>query len=275
VKTIAMIVAATAAVGCISDQDQDQEVDGDGLATEAEEFSSNWNYSWGDTKYSFADIGTATNRACFMSGVAGWLTTAPFPTGKSQGGAGVRINPATNRWEIFVDPTVTGTLQVWARCVNSTSLTAEAVWRSDQPRATIAPVAANRRCFFTKLTTGRDGSNPRGAFGSTLDNVYIANDGVNWYIDGSTTGLVWARARCINVTADLGQFLGWANPGNTVVSPLVSATNGATCLLTHVAGQLNNSNSWTQGPYVTHNAGYNFFDFNLKNGTGGRVRCVR
>jgi len=36
-------------------------------------FSGNWSYAWGDTKYSYADMGTTNNRTCFLSGVTGDL----------------------------------------------------------------------------------------------------------------------------------------------------------------------------------------------------------
>lgn len=269
---------AILAAGCMTELDEQA----DGSAAEVLEvseteqaFSSNWSYSWGDTKYSKADIGTTAGRACFLSGVAGYLTTNKFPEGSSQNGAGVTINAATNRYEIFVDPAFTGvTLQTWARCVNSTSLTAEVVWRSGQPKAILAPVTANRRCFLTRLTTGRDNQFDHGGFQSMLDGVWIANDGANWYLHGSQSGLVWARARCMNVTEDLGQFFGWANEGTSNTVALIPATNGATCLLTQVSGKLNTSNDWEAGPFVSYNSAYNYFDFKLKNG-GGRVRCVR
>jgi hypothetical protein len=237
-------------------------------------FSANWNYSWGDTKFSTADLGPAAGRTCFMSGVAGYLTTNNFPEGDSQAGAGVYID-ASNHYRIYVDPAFTATLQTWARCANAAGQTAELTWRSGQPKTILAPVTANRRCFLTSLTTGRDGQFAHGAFQSTLDNVWVANDGVNWYVTGSVDGLVWAKARCIDVTEDLGQFWGYSTPGNTNVWPLVPATSGATCFLTQVTGQLTASNDWVQGPYVSYNQGYNYFDFNTKNGTGGRVRCVR
>lgn len=270
---------AISSVGCMSDMDGQAEEGGAEAATVSEAqqaFSGNGSYSWGDTKYSKADIGTAVGRACFMSGVAGYLTTNKFPEGKSQAGAGVALDSATNRYYIYVDPAFTGvTLQTWARCVSTSSATAEVTWRSGQPKAILAPVTANRRCFLTQLTTGRDGQFDYGGFGSLNDGVWIQNDGANWYIHGSQSGLVWASARCIDVTEDLGQFFGWSNEGTSNTAPLVASENGATCFLTQVSGKLTATNDWDAGPRVTFNAGYNFFDFQTKNGNGGRARCVR
>jgi hypothetical protein len=277
IATASMLSVLVFASGCALDTDGETgDETGDDVETSSVEqaFSSLWYYSWGDTKLSSADLGSATGRACFMSGVAGYLTVNNWPEGEGQAGAGVYID-ANNHYRIFVDPAFTATLQTWVRCAGSTSLTTEKTWRSGDAPTILAPVTTNRRCFITKLTTGRDNEFSHGAFQSTLDNVWVTNDGTNWYINGNVDGLVWVRARCMDVNEDLGQFWGYSSPGNTNVWPLVQATNGATCFLTQVTGKLNAANDWVQGPYVSHNAAYNFYDFNTKNGTGGRVRCVR
>ena len=270
--TITLFSSLALASGCALEDDE--MLDDVETSTTEQAFSALWTYSWGDTKYSYADLGPATGRGCFMSGVAGYLSTNKFPEGDSQAGAGVSVD-ANNHYRIYVDPAFNVTLQTWARCANGGGLTQELTWRAGQPAKILAPVTAKRRCFLTRLTTGRDNQFAHGGFRSTLDNVWIANDGTNWYINGSVDGLVWASARCMDVTEDLGQFWGYSTPGTSNVWPLVPATPGATCFLTQVTGQLTASNDWVQGPYVSHNTGYNFYDFNTKNGTGGRVRCVR
>lgn len=269
-RAMTLGVSCVLVSACVASEAEEDGVD---LSETDQAFTGNWNYSWGDTKFSTADLGSAVGRTCFMSGVAGYLTVNNFPEGDSQAGAGVYVD-ANNHYRIFVDPAFEATLQTWVRCVN-VSGTTEQTWRAGQPKKLLGAVTANRRCFITKLTTGRDGSFPHGAFNTTSDNVWVTNDGSNWYIDGNVFGLVWVSARCIDVTQDLGQFWGYSIPGNTSVWPLVQATNGATCGLTQVSGQLNSPNDWVAGPYVSYNAGYNFFDFNTKDGTGGRVRCVR
>lgn len=267
-----IITMAVLVAGCMMEVDDLQDAD---VGEIEQAFSSTSTYSWGDTKYSSADIGSAFGRACYMSGVAGYLTTNQFPEGSSQNGAGVFIN-GSNRYNIYVDPAFSGiTLQTWARCVNSYNCTADATWRSGQPKKILAPVTANRRCFISKLTTGRDASYSRGGFSSLFDQVRVTNDGVNWYIDGSQSGLVWATASCIDVTEDLGEFFLWANEGSSSSAWLVPATNGATCFLTQVSGKLTTSNDWEAGPFVDLNPLFGYFYFNAKNGNGGRVRCVR
>lgn len=270
-----MLCSFVFASGCALDAEDETPEDLETSTTE-QAFTGLGTWSWGDTKYSYADMGSASGWACFMSGVAGYLTVNQFPEGDSQAGAGVSID-ANNHYRIFVDPAFTATLQTWVRCANKNYATSEVTWRTGDPPKylTSATLYPNRRCFITRVTTGRDNTYPHGAFQSTLDNVWISSSNGNWYLNGSVSGLVWVHARCIDVTQDLGQFWGYSTPGNTNVWPLVQATNGATCFLTQITGQLNASNDWEQGPFVSYNAGYNYYDFNTKNGTGGRVRCVR
>jgi hypothetical protein len=156
-----------------------------------------------DTQYRTVDLGTVEDRACFLSGVAGYLTTSDRPETSAQTGAGVLIDLMTNHWLLYVDPASTGeSLQASARCASTASLTAEAMWRAGGPRKPLAPVTATRRCFFTELTTGRDVDFGRGAFQASRDSVWIDNDGTDWYIDGLTSGLAWAAARCIDLDDD-------------------------------------------------------------------------
>jgi len=264
---------ASLVAGCIQEGGDDALEDVE-TGTAEQAFSALWTYSWGDTKPNSADLGPAGGRGCFMSGIAGRVTVNAFPTGDSQAGAGVYID-GNNHYRIYVDPALPATLQTWVRCANGSSLTPELTWRTGQPAKILAPVTAKRRCFLTSITTGRDNEFPYGGFKSTLDNVWIANDGTNWYVKGSVDGLVWASARCMDVTEDLGEFWHYSSFDTTPPRPLVPASNGATCFLTQVTGQLTAFNDWVQGPYVSYNAAYNYYDFNAKNGTGGRVRCVR
>lgn len=153
-----------------------------------------------DTQYRTVDLGTIEGRACFLSGVAGYLTTSDRPETSAQTGAGVLMDPLTNHWLLYVDPASTGeSLQASAACASTASLTTEALWRAGAPRRLLAPVTATRRCFFTELTTGRDVDFAHGAFQAARDTVWIANDGADWYIDGNTAGLAWAAARCIDL----------------------------------------------------------------------------
>jgi len=271
-------VVALLFFGCV-DEELDTELDEVNTSTEEQEFGSNWNYSWGDTKYNTLDIGSAHNRACFLSGVAGYLTTNTWPAGGSQAGVGVVLDssiPFNLRWKLYVDPAMPLPLQAWARCVSTTSgFTAEATWRSGQPPKFLAAKAPGRQCFLTQLTTGRDGQFEHGGFRNTGDTAYVYEDADGWKIYGyQYGGLVWAHARCIDVTVDQGETYHVAPLGQSDVTPLEAQANGNNCFLTQVTGKLD-VGDWVQGPFIAYNAAYNFFDLHTKNGSGGRAGCAR
>jgi hypothetical protein len=193
--TSTALVIAILSTGCLTEPTDLDDLDAPATASDGATLR--------DTRYATADLGPAAGRACFLSGVAGYLTTAGQPETGSQTGAGAVLDLMTNHWQLYVDPASAGaTLQASARCAPAAHLTAEVTWRTGDHPQLLAPVTATRRCFFTELTTGRDGEYPRGAFQSEHDGVWIDNDGTDWYIDGSASGLLWAAARCIDVTGD-------------------------------------------------------------------------
>src|SRR5262249_11382388 len=110
-------IFAGSLTGCVG---ADEQVPGDepvGEVTAA--FSANWNYSWGSASNSSADIGTATNRTCFLTGITGEFEPDLSPGHPAS--AGVRVNSNTGNWEIFVSPQ-RGALAAYARCVNVASV---------------------------------------------------------------------------------------------------------------------------------------------------------
>jgi hypothetical protein len=264
-----MVSATLWAAGCMSEPAEG--TDRHGEEAEAQQaFTGNWNYSWGDTKYSFANIGTATNRTCFLSGLAGNIT----PAGSTgQTGAGVHIN-ANGDYEIYVDSDG-GWLNTFARCVNtSAGRTAEVTWNTFQAAQQLAPVAAGRRCFLTSVTTSNAYPPDGPGFRSNSDYVRVWQDGSHWWVGGVQTGMAWATARCINVSADYGGWEWIAGDPGTRQDLLSGNPGGVTCLLTGVGGHFTR-NDWVDGAYVSYDAGINQFYMNTKNGHTGWANCVQ
>jgi hypothetical protein len=234
-------------------------------------FTGNWNYSWADTKFSLANIGTSVNRTCFMSGLVGNIT----PVGpQGQTGAGVRIN-ASGNYEIYVDSDG-GALGTFARCVNtSAGRTAEVTWRTGEPAKRLGAVAGGRRCFLTSVTTSNGYPSLGGpGFRLNSDHVRVWQDGASWWVGGVQSGVVWAKARCINVNADHGGWLWVAGDPGTRHDPLAYDPGGVTCLLTGVGGHFTR-NDWSDGAYVSYDAGIKQFFMDTKNGHSGWAHCVR
>lgn len=257
--------------GCGGDVNADGTVGDGNMAETQQAFSAGWNYSWGDTTYSFANIGTATNRTCFLSGLAGNIRPAG-PTGQT--GAGVRIN-SSGDYEIYVDSDG-GALNVFASCVNtSAGRTAEVQWRTGDAAKLLGAVKAGRRCFLTNVTTSNAYPSEGGSgFKSNSDYVRIWQDGYNWWVGGVQSGVVWATARCIDVSADYGGWQWTSGDPGTRQDPLSGNPGGVSCLLTGVGGHFSN-NDWLDGAYVSYDAGIHQYYMNTKNGHTGWANCIQ
>jgi hypothetical protein len=268
-------------VGCASANPTDDpglEGAGQAAGTEAvgetaEAFSGNWEYSWGDTKYSKAPIGTATNRTCFLSGLAGNIQPGVWPNAcPTQTGAGLTID-ANNNYSLYVDSC--SPLNVFARCVNTAAgRTPEVTWRTGQPAQVLGAVTAKRRCFLTNITNTSVYPDEGGAgFKTASDQVRVWNDGQTWFVGGQQSGVVYASARCIDVNQDDGGWLWQAgDPGSR--KDKLSGVGSATCLLTGIQGHLYSSD-YSDGAYITHDAGLNQFYMNTKNGKAGWANCIQ
>lgn len=240
-----------------------------GDPTRVLQFASTASYLWRDTTYNFTDIGTAVGRACFLAGVAGDLR----PEAGGTTSAGVRINGATNHYEIYIDPNGKQ-LGAWARCVSAaTGLTNEVSWTDGQAARNLGAVVAGRRCFLTSVSNSFPSGGTYG-FKSNDDNVQIWEDGVNWWLGGSQSGHASATARCITVSNDDGHWLWIAGDPGTRQDQLAANAGGSTCLLTGVGGHFT-ADDWTDGAYMSYDAGLLQFYLNTKNGHRGWARCVR
>jgi hypothetical protein len=268
---LAMVPTTLSMSGCMMELEADGDDDGDNIGETQQAFTGNWSYSWGDTQYSFANIGTSTNRTCFMSGLAGNIN----PVGSTgQTGAGVRIN-GNGDYEIYVDSDG-GALNTFAGCVNtSAGRTAEVTWRTGDAAKQLGAVAPGRRCFLTNVTTSNAYPSEGGhGFRFNSDYVRVWQDGLNWWVGGAQSGVVWASARCINVSADHGAWKWVAGDPGTRQDELADNPDGVTCLMTGVGGHFNH-NDWVDGAYVSYDAGINQFYMNTKNGHTGWANCVQ
>jgi hypothetical protein len=240
----------------------------------AQAFTGTMNYSWGDTKYSFAEIGTATNRTCFLSGMTGNL--GPFFAG-GQTGVGVIVN-AKGNYQLYVDATSGNPLQAFARCVSSAAgRTAEVTWSTGQAAQVLAPVAPGRQCFLTAITTSNQygGNDPMSyGFKTSADYVRVWRDSARWYVGGVQSGMVWATARCMDVSQNLGNWEWIAGDPDTRKDKLALNPGGMTCLLTGIGGRFN-LNDWSDGAFISYDAGINQFYMNTKNGKTGWSTCVK
>lgn len=264
VITFAMAVALGA--GCMTNSPEDD------LGEQVEEVTGHQSFVLADTSDATLDLGGAFGRACFLSGVAGNITTWPFPTAGAGAGAGVHI--VNGRWVLYIDTLSPGQrLSAWARCINSTSQTPVVTWTTGQAPAILAPVVPGRYCFLEEVSTSRLGAS-HGGFQSPGDSVTIVNDGTSWKLQGSVEGRATASASCVTVSQSIGEYFDYAYTTNTV--EMAPSDGGATaCFLTQLAGAIDDGSDWYQGLYVHHDTATLRYELLAKDYTGGRARCVK
>lgn len=260
-KLSSMVSIAIIAAACVND---------------AVAFTGNWNYSWGDTKYSFASIGTAIDRTCFMTGMTGDIQPFNDPTNVSIGdmtSVGVKVNSTIlgSYYTIYVDSDG-GALGVYARCVNTAAgRTGEVYWHTGQSAQVLGAVTAKRRCFLTQI--GTSNITDYGGFRYGWEYVRVWKDSSNWYLGGFQSGSAWGAARCIDVSEDHGNWQWVAGDPGTRKDPLAYNPGGVTCFLTGVGGRFDKSD-WADGVFITY-GGINQFSMNTANGKTGWANCVK
>jgi hypothetical protein len=252
-------------------------------------FTANWAYAWGTTEVSSTEIGTATGRTCFLTGVTGNLRpdgNYPYGSGTySPAGAGVRVN-AQGNYEIYVAPGRSGSpVEAFARCANPASVTPEVSWQAGQGWVWLAGVKAGRTCALTSVTNVMqcdDNGVCYWGFAADSDAVQVTSDVYNWYLtghagDGSLNynGTMHATARCFDMNENDGSWEWIVGDGGSLFEPL-SNSPGATCSLTGLAGNFQN-NDYNDGVYITQPGGWfgSTFFMSLKNGKTGYSTCMK
>lgn len=271
-------------------------------------FSGHWNYSWGDTVASSADIGTSVNRTCFLTGIGGNLYPG-MPSNNNKGvGAGVR-KKANGNYELYVEPHPNTHLIAYARCVNTSSGRVERSFRRSPLFSTtnsiaITPVTAQNQCFLQSVRNysvatlifphGSPGDWDWGFKTGTQDSVltqiltkklsvFPYTVSTNWSISIAARPKtdIEASAVCFNAN----QFL--SSWGYSVGDPgfyragLINVTSepGATCGLTGIKGQFDAElGDWADAVYLSQDyvADYGLFFFlNVVNGKSAWASCIK
>jgi hypothetical protein len=274
---LALNTLGTLALGACTTDDTDAGDDLTSTGQELVDMHADTITSTNATGPQSAVIASTSGVACFLTGVTGNLSASH---GSPQIDAGLSYSPARGRltaqWKIFADQFGSNPTKTWSTCTNANGLTPEVTWHANQGPVVLAPVTANRRCFFTSLASGYE-SNTYGAFGyhggfsDEYDEVIINNDGTNWHISGNQSGTAWASARCIDVTEDLGTFINYGEE-TAESQPMVANSGDRACFMTQVAGQIISSDV-SSGPHVEAVAGK--LTFIAKGYNGGRMDCVR
>lgn len=222
-------------------------------------------YWWGTSNNgtTTTNIGTATDRTCFLSGVQGNLRPAIAGNPSS---AGVYIY--NGNWMLFVSHLNSKALSAGVVCISTdTNRTAEMTWTEGSAARLLGAVTSTRRCFLTRV----EGT---GGFTTNSDYARVWNDGLNWYLGGNLTGAGGARARCVDVPTDQGSWLyGAGDPGGFTAN-MTYDPGGVACMLTGVGGHFT-ANSFTDGVSIDYNSGTRYWEMTVVNGKRGWSSCVK
>lgn len=259
-----------------------------------ESFSGNWNYSWGDTKTSSADIGTSVGRTCFLTGIGGHMRPLGaylFSGGTYPAMAGVRKKPSGN-YELYVQPESGRHLIAFARCVNSAagrievgSSTGEQSVSGDK---VLGAVNGTRQCFLQDIKNFpvalKDGSGATYSYSWAFDDV-ANSDEVRIINDGSFLKLrlkpgahsypvnFHATAVCLDASESFGPYEAAAANGSTAQINLTSVS-GATCGLLGVKGHIDATlGDWNDAVSISQVGSQ--FNLNLANGKRGYAACMK
>ena len=183
------------------------------------------------------NLGTATNRACFLSGVRG---AASGGTDGSMSGIWIDAN---NNYELAVYTSPANPLIVGTTCVTPGAHKLTAHWELGNgwpAQVQIPGTTASSRCFLSQFGA----YNGMRSYG---DSVSVSKDsnGVWWLTGSSTTGFVDADAICFDAT-DIGDW-GWGQTSGTISGNLASNLGGGVaCGLTALGGSFlaNSDGMW-------------------------------
>jgi len=242
-------------------------------------FSANWNYSWGDTKQSSADIGTSVGRTCFLTGIGGNFrpggTIWDPPGSWNPASGGVRIN-AQGHYEIFVNPNPGQSIIVQARCVNGATNRVFGTWTGGADTV-LGATSTKRQCFLTSINNAAVNSTytSNWAFTNTTDFVQVHHDRYRWYVGGAiANGWVSASAVCIDdFTAEGSYGVGLAPSAGSNTVPMTNVA-GSTCGLTKVQGSLQAAfGDWNDELVIAASGAQ--FSLTSHNGKAGAATCMQ
>jgi len=204
----ATLVASGACVDGVDDTGSDQQAE-ELLSDQVWEWHQGWNP---------VDLGTATNRTCYLQGIAG-----DFDSDQEM----VEVYIAGGRWYLGGTSHRSGVYAA-ARCVNKPS-TAEVSWTQGSARKALES-AATHSCFLERI---------KGHFEGAGEEVSVRVDNGTWYLDGKSNQQgVGASARCVPRPA--GPEYTVNADGTVTMKP--TATH--VCTLNRLTGEFESQYEW-------------------------------
>jgi len=223
-------------------------------------------WSWGCSSSPCSlDLGTATNRVCFLAGVWGNLQHAGT---YSQ----VDVVRAPNisgqlHWGLQIQPNgqpLGGT----AVCIPGT-VAATGTWNSGAAELNLGAGNTTRRCFLSSVR------NTNG-FTSVNDYVQVRKVSGSWFLGGNQVGKdTQASAVCVDVPTAAFDF-GWVlSDGFSSFNVPIQSNNpgGWACGLKKLGGHFT-ANDYNDGVWIDYNSGISEWELNVVNGKQVTTDCV-
>jgi hypothetical protein len=218
-----------------------------------------WGYGCSNDSWCYYDLGTLTNRTCFLAGVSG-----DYREGF------VNVARVNGNWRLELRAGANKSVGARAVCISGATNSIGASWIGGQPaKQILGTVTSKRRCFlggFSNLLTGSNGLD------NTTDYLRTWKDSAgNWWLGGSIAGAAtpYAYATCVDVPAAYNPY-GIIGPASF---NMVENVAGDVCGITKFGGPLIGGAS--DGVNIGYDGGTHFWSFTAQSGKFGEALCVR
>jgi hypothetical protein len=169
-----------------------------------------WFYSWGTTHGAPVDLGTATNRTCFLGGVAGDLASGSWDLKSSGAPSKARVYQSGGNWWLEArsgkdkdGSDVDTEVVAQAACINSAANRFEATWSNPQASIPLQPVTSSRRCLLEGIEAAERALFSPAHWVQTFIADY--NGTPYWWLGGHVgpyDAMVSATAVCVDLPSD-------------------------------------------------------------------------
>ncbi len=209
------------------------------------------------------NLGTATNRACFLSGIRGAAAGSLSVIGSNGTDYILTVYAPSNGVPI----TVTTTCVIPASNVTST------LWNTNfgVPSVQIPNTTASTRCFLSKF------SSQAGGLTNYNDSIRTWRDSNgNWFLGGTRqTGYLSGGAICFDGATNKGEWSwGQAVPGSITGNLASNAGGGVACGLTELGGVFT-TNAGSDGVHLGFNSAANQWIWTLVNFKHAFANCIK
>lgn len=207
------------------------------------------------------NLGTATNRACFISGIRGGVSFSS-------------INSNGTDFILTVYRPLGGTpATAITTCVTPASNVTNTYWNTNiAPSIQIAGTTASTRCFLAHVAASG------GGLTNYNDSIRTWRDSAgHWFIGGSKqVGYLSARAICFDGAISIGEW-GWGQgvPGSITGNLASNSAGGVACGLTEIGGMFGINNATNDGVFIDYLSGSQQWIWTLKNYKHGAADCIK